>query len=288
MRLAIVAVMAFALAATCSYAQTGLVAAEDALVANAISQFRGVITSNRLQEVAVWKIEEDSKGLVNVKALSTKLNFALMDNGFLIDQAFDFTDVEDRDELKRLASIYEMRAFVYGRRTVVEGGTIRVSFQIFDSRSQAIIWEGLISSEKPAPTELATVLFYGKWVSLGTGVATGVGSITALALYFDADRRYNSRPCPPTSDLAKIRQEMDTYLGLSIGLGITSAVSGGVAAYLFLTDQGNLVSQAGFYSPDSPSAIHSWEVRGEGESGRVRKARPETTDLSLQREEVEE
>jgi hypothetical protein len=245
-----VVVISFASLQEESYAQTNLVTADDTLISNALTRIKSVVANNRLGEVVVWKIEADEKKSLNVKTLSTKLNFALMDAGLLKEQALDFTDTESRDELKRIAPIYGISAFIYGKRTVVEGEVVKVSFQILDSSSFDLLWEGVISSEKPLPRELALTLYYGKWVSLGTGAAAGVGAIATLVLALDA---YSNKYLNATSaqEVDKAVKEVATYQSWSIGLGIGCVVSGAVAAYLFLTDRGEVVSQAGFYLPDS-------------------------------------
>jgi len=132
MRLAILFTIAFTLTVATSFAQSGAVTTEDSLIANALSRIKSVAKINRLQEVAVWKIEADEKKSADVKRLSTKLNFALMDAGLLAERAFDFTDIDNPNELRRVAEIYGIGSFVYGRRTVVEGETIKVSFQVLD------------------------------------------------------------------------------------------------------------------------------------------------------------
>ena len=225
----------FPLAQEVPYAQTNSVTAEENLTAKMLSQVKRMVTSSNL-EVAVWKIEKDEKKSVDVKRLSTKLNFALMDAGLLAERAFDFTDIDDRNELRRVAEIYGIGTFVYGKRTVVEGETIKVSFQILDASSLALIWEGLISSEKPLPAELALTLYYGKWVSLGASAGAGVGSITTLALglnvYYNEIPKARSNP-----EIARLYGEFVAYQSWSLGLGIASVVSGGLSSYLFLTDQ---------------------------------------------------
>ena len=221
-----------------SYAQTDNATPEDDLLANTLSRIKRVAIGNRLQEIVVWKIEADEGVRVDVKSLSTKLSFALMDEDLLTEQAIDLTEIEDREELRRLASIYELGALVYGKRTVVDGETIKVSFQILDARNDALIWEGVISSEKPLPPELLLALSYAKWVSLVTGVGTGIGAGTTLFLAFDTS--INKQPLARSdSEADQIFNEVIFYQDWSIGLGIASLVSSGIATYLFLIDQEN-------------------------------------------------
>jgi hypothetical protein len=226
----------FAFAQDRPYAQSDVVTAEGVLISNAISRIKGVVTSDRLKEVAVWKIEADERKSVDVVRLSTKLNFAFMDAGLLTERAFDFTDIDDPNELKRVAEIYGIGSFVYGKRTFVEGKTIKVSFQVLEASSLSLVWEGMVNSEKPLPVELAFTLYYGKWVSLGTAAGTGVGAITTLALAFDARSKLSS--ARSFSEFTTLSNQFTSYLGWSIGLGAASVVSGGVAAYLFLNDEG--------------------------------------------------
>jgi hypothetical protein len=236
MRLAILFTIAFTLTVATSFTQSEAVTTEDGLVANALLRIKSIVKSDSLKEVAVWKIEADERKAVDVKRLSTKLNFALMDAGLLAERAFDFTDIDSPNELRRVAEIYGIGSFVYGKRTVVEGKTIKVSFQILEASSLALIWEGLISSEKPLPPELAFTIYYGKWVSLGTAAGTGVGAITTLALAFDARSRISS--ARSFSEFTTLSNQFNSYLGWSVGLGVASVVSGGVAAYFFLNDEG--------------------------------------------------
>jgi hypothetical protein len=247
MELAIAIIIVFTLTATLSYAQADVVTAEDNLIAKSLSRIKSLVISNSLQEVVLWKIEADERKSVNVKRLSTRLNFALMDAGLLTEHAIDLTEIGDRDELRRIASIYGIGAFVYGKRTVVEGGTIKVSFQLLDAGSLTLIWEGLINSEKPLPPELLLALYYGKWVSLGTGVTTGVGAITTLALGVDALVR--SANAKSGSEQTRADKEATSYLDWSTGLGTASLVSSGVAVYLFLTDQEGAFYQGGASLP---------------------------------------
>jgi hypothetical protein len=220
----------FTLTMSLSYAQDAVVTAEDDLFKKALDQIKAVAVNRGLREVAVWKIEVDDGKSVNVRELSDRLNVALIDEGLLADQAIDLSGIEDRGELRRIASVYRITALIYGRRTAVEGGAIRVSFQLLDVATDALIWEGMVTGGE----EGLPLMLYGKWTSLGTGVATGLGATTTIVLTFDAYNRYLKARGPDTD---RAYNEVITYLGWSVGLGLASMLSGGVAAYLFLTDQ---------------------------------------------------
>ena len=148
----------FILIAFFPYAQVNVNEAVDDLLEEALAQIKALSANRDLKNIAVWKIEVDEKGLVNVGDLADRLNIALIDGGILKELAIDFTDVADRDSLKRLAAIYGINAFIYGKETIIEGNSIKVTFQIFDVSSDATIWENIVlgvgapAEEGPAVT----------------------------------------------------------------------------------------------------------------------------------------
>lgn len=262
MRLVLAIVMAFTLALTWTHAQTEGLSAEDIFLANALSQIKKVVTENHLREVAVWKIEPDVRSTLDVEILSTRLNFALMDEGLLSEQAIDLTAIEDQEELERIASIYEIRAFLYGKRTMVDGETIRVSFQLLEASNLALIWEGVVSSEEGLSEDLVAFISYAKWGLLLSGVGAGVGSGVIIGLAIES---FNKYPARSDREAAQIYQELTTYAYWGIGLGIASVVSGGISTYLFLTDPGDSSSGGvAFLAPHrgESSGVFLWPQPG--------------------------
>jgi hypothetical protein len=127
-----------------SYAQIDVDKAVDDLLAKTFSQIKTLSANRGIRDIAVWKIEVDEKGLVNVRELADRMNIALIKEGILRELAMDFTDVADRGALKRLAAIYGITAFIYGKGTTVEGNNVRVAFQVFDVESDETIWENTV------------------------------------------------------------------------------------------------------------------------------------------------
>jgi hypothetical protein len=127
-----------------SYAQIDVDKAVDDLLAKTLSQIKALSANRGIRDIAVWKIEVDEKRLINVRDLADRLNIALIKEGILRELAMDFADVVDRDTLKRLAAIYGINAFIYGKGTTVEGNNVRIAFQVFDINSNEIIWENVV------------------------------------------------------------------------------------------------------------------------------------------------
>ena len=204
---------------------------EDELAEKVISQVKAFATNRNLENIALWRIEVDDKGSINVIDLTTRINFGLIDEGVLRNQRVNLYDTTDLTELERITKLYGLSVYGYGRRTTVEGERVSLTLELVDVDTQEVIWQDIIR----AGEEFINWFAVGKWSTLSVGGAAGIGALASYLFAVDTfENRYLKSTDPTQAEI--LIGEVDTFNTLAIVLGVVGGVSASASVYFFVAD----------------------------------------------------
>jgi len=213
----------------------------DDLIIKTVNELKNLADENKIEGIAVWKIEKDQNRVIDTKELTNEINVKLMESNLLREQYLDLTHVQESTELIELSNIYNISYFMNGYKTKVKRKYIKVWYQIIKLPDDQIIKKGKITALIPKNTKGFFQWF--EWWDWKSTTASGLilgGAVSGVSAYFtnksaqeayEKDKKANNQ-----KDAINYRREVESFATLTGILITAGSVLGAGAIGLYLYD----------------------------------------------------
>jgi len=223
------------------FPKSDLKEAIDDLIIKTVNELKNLADENKIEGIAVWKIEKDQNRVIDTKELTNEINVKLMESNLLREQYLDLTHVQESTELIELSNIYNISYFMNGYKTKVKRKYIKVWYQIIKLPDDQIIKKGKITALIPKNTKGFFQWF--EWWDWKSTTASGLilgGAVSGVSAYFtnkSAQEAYEKyKKANNQKDAINYRREVESFATLTGILITAGSVLGAGAIGLYLYD----------------------------------------------------